>query len=327
MIRAALRSGQAQTGLPGADVNRSGELEVFVLVAERGSLSAAARRLGVSPSAVSKIMSRLEARLGVQLLQRSTRRLQLTAEGAQFYERGKRVLADLDEVELAVAGQGEPRGRVRISASSSTGQKLLVPLVCRLLERHPGLSLDLYFTDYVVDLVEAGVDIAIRWGRLPSSDVVARLLGRTGQVIVGSPAYLAARGVPRHPDELAAHVRLGWNYPREVPDWPFEVDGRRVHVDIGQVIRLNDGEVMRKLALQGAGLARLSVYHAWEDLRAGNLVPVLEPYNTGELEPIHAVYLGRPDRLPPRTRAVLDFLQAEVDLRYAERPPVLVPRT
>lgn len=301
------------------DANRSGELELLVLVAERGSLSAAARHLGVSPSAISKTMSRLEARLGVQLLQRSTRRVQLTAEGSQLYERGKRVLADLDEIEAAVAARSAPRGVVRISASTSTGQRLLVPLVPRLLEAHPGLQLDLHFTDQVVDLAEAGIDIAIRWGELPPSDMVARLLGRTRQVIVGAPDYLKRQGLPRHPDDLRRHVRLGWNYQRAIPHWPFDVDGRRVAVDIGEVVRVNDGDVMRQLALQGVGLARLSLYHAWDDLAAGRLAVVLEAFNTGVLEPIHAVYLGRPDRLPPRTRAVLDFLQANVDLRYAEQ--------
>lgn len=301
------------------DANRSGELELLVLVAERGSLSAAARHLGVSPSAISKTMSRLEARLGVQLLQRSTRRVQLTAEGTQLYERGKRVLADLDEIEAAVAARSAPRGVVRISASTSTGQRLLVPLVPRLLEAHPGLRLDLHFTDRVVDLAEAGIDIAIRWGELPPSDMVARLLGRTRQVIVGAPDYLKRQGLPRHPDDLRRHVRLGWNYQRAIPHWPFDVDGRRVAVDIGEVVRVNDGDVMRQLALQGVGLARLSLYHAWDDLAAGRLAVVLEAFNTGVLEPIHAVYLGRPDRLPPRTRAVLDFLRANVDLRYAEQ--------
>ena len=309
----------------GVDTNRSGELELLVLVAERGSLSAAARHLGVSPSSISKTMSRLEARLGVQLLQRSTRRVQLTAEGAQLYERGKRVLADLDEIEAAVAARSAPRGVVRISASTSTGQRLLVPLVPRLLETHPGLRLDLSFTDQVVDLVEAGIDIAIRWGELPPSDMVARLLGRTRQVIVGAPDYLKRQGLPRHPDDLRRHVRLGWNYQRAIPHWPFDVDGKRVAIGIGEVIRVNDGDVMRQLALQGVGLARLSLYHAWDDLVAGRLVAVLEAFNTGVLEPIHAVYLGKPDRLPPRTRAVLDFLQANVDLRYAEQ--WRVPRT
>jgi DNA-binding transcriptional LysR family regulator len=264
-------------------------------------------------------MSRLEARLGVQLLQRSTRRVQLTAEGTQLYERGKRVLADLDEIEAAVAARSAPRGVVRISASTSTGQRLLVPLVPRLLEAHPGLRLDLNFTDQVVDLAEAGIDIAIRWGELPPSDMVARLLGRTRQVIVGAPDYLKRRGLPRHPDDLRRHVRLGWNYQRAIPHWPFDVEGQRVAVGIGETVRVNDGDVMRQLALQGVGLARLSLYHAWDDLAAGRLAVVLEAFNTGVLEPIHAVYLGKPDRLPPRTRAVLDFLQANVDLRYAEQ--------
>jgi DNA-binding transcriptional LysR family regulator len=309
----------ASPAATGLEANRSGELELLVLVAERGSLSAAARHLGVSPSAISKTMSRLEARLGVQLLQRSTRRVQLTAEGTQLYERGKRVLADLDEIEAAVAARSAPRGVVRISASTSTGQRLLVPLVPRLLEAHPGLRLDLNFTDQVVDLAEAGIDIAIRWGELPPSDMVARLLGRTRQVIVGAPDYLKRRGLPRHPDDLRRHVRLGWNYQRAIPHWPFDVEGQRVAVGIGETVRVNDGDVMRQLALQGVGLARLSLYHAWDDLAAGRLAVVLEAFNTGVLEPIHAVYLGKPDRLPPRTRAVLDFLQANVDLRYAEQ--------
>ena len=139
-------------------------------------------------------MSRLEARLGVQLLQRSTRRLHLTPEGCQLFERGKRVLADLEELEACVAVRSEPRGLVRINTSSSTGKMLLVPLVPQLLQRHPGLSLELSFTDQIVDLVEAGTDIAVRWGQLPPSDMVARLLGHTRQVILASPEYLARMG-------------------------------------------------------------------------------------------------------------------------------------
>ena len=299
---------------------RWADLQALVAVAERGSLSAAARQLKVSPSAVSKLMTRLEARLGVQLLRRSTRSVQLTPEGAQLYERGKRLLADLDELERTVATAATPRGAVRITASTSTGRVLLLPLVPALLAQYPQLQLDLSFTDEVVDLADSGMDIAVRWGELPASDMLARRLGRTRQAIVAAPAYLAARGTPRHPDELGRHTRLGWNYRRARPAWPFDVDGRRLQVHAGEVLRVNDGDVMRQLALDGAGLARLSVYHAWDDLAAGRLVAVLEPFNTGELEPIHAVYLGRPDRLPARTRAVLDFLQAHVDLTHAEAP-------
>lgn len=304
------------------EVNRSGELEVLVLVAEQGSLSAAARQLGVSPSAVSKTMSRLEARLGVQLLLRSTRRVQLTAEGTQLVQRGKCLLADLDELEATVAARSAPKGVVRISASTSTGQRILVPLVAQLLQVHPGIRLELFFTDQVVDLVEDSIDIAIRWGQLPASDMVARRLGCTRQVIVGAPGYLARHGVPQHPDDLAAHRRMGWTYPRAIPHWPFLVAGQRVDVEIGEVLRVNDGDVLRGLAVNGAGLARLSLFHAWDDLQAGRLQVVLEACNTGDLEPIHAVYPGKPDRLPPRTRAVLDFLQEAVGLRHAEQLPV-----
>lgn len=185
----------------------------------------------------------------------------------------------------------------------------------------PGLQLDLSFTDQVVDLIAARADIALRWGQLPSSDVVARRLGRTRQVVVAAPAYLAQHGTPAHPGELERHVRIGWNFPRAVPHWPFVVDGQKLAVRMGEVLRVNDGEAMCALALAGAGLARLSLYHVWDDLQAGRLKVVLEDFNRGDLEPIHAVYVGKPGQLPTRTRAVLDFLQQHVDMRHAESLP------
>ena len=302
------------------EINRSGELEVFVQVAEKGSFSAAARQLGVSPSAVSKIVARMEARLGAQLVLRSTRKVQMTPEGCQLYERGLRVLADLNELENAASLRSVPKGVVRINASTSIGQ-LLGPLIPQLMRDYPELVLDLSFTDQVVDLMEAQADIAIRWGKLPASDVVARLLGHTRQVMLASPAYLAAHGTPQAPADLMNHTRIGWNYQRTVPHWPFTVGGKAVEIPIGDTLRVNDGDVMRKITIQGAGIARLSLYHAWDDIAAGRLRVVLEAYNTGVLEPIHAVYLGKPDQLPPRTRAVLDFLKAHVDLSHAERLP------
>ena len=305
---------------PQFEVNRSGELEVFVKVAEKGSFSAAARQLGVSPSAVSKIVARMESRLGAQLVLRSTRRVQLTPEGCQLYERGQRVLADLNEVENAASLRSVPKGVVRSNSSTSISQ-LLGPLIPQLMRAYPELVLDLSCTDQVVDLMEAQADIAIRWGKLPASDMVARLLGHTRQVILASPAYLAAHGTPHTPADLDAHIRIGWNYQRTVPHWPFTVDGKAVEVPIGDALRVNDGDVMRKLAIQGAGLARLSLYHAWDDIAAGRLQVVLESFNTGVLEPIHAVYLGKPDQLPPRTRAVLDFLKQHVDLGHSEQLP------
>ena len=323
MVKQPVKASSKPSGQLGTEVNRSGELEVFVLVAELGSFSEAARKSDVSPSAVSKIVARLEARLGVQLLQRSTRHLQLTAEGRKLADNGKRVLADLSELESSVSASSKPRGVVRINASTATGQLLLLPLVPKLMQTHPELVLDLSFTDHVVDLIEARADIAIRGGSLPSSGNVARLLGHTRQVIAASPAYLERVGRPRHPDDLKKHVRIGWNYHRAVPYWPMcdKKTGERLQISIGDALRVNDGEAMRNLAVQGAGLARLSLYHAWDDLRAGRLEVVLEDFNANDLEPIHALYVGKPGHLPLRTRAVLDFLKEHVDLSHAESVP------
>ena len=303
--------------MPRQDINRSGEMETFVQVVDRGGFSAAARALCLTPSAVSKLVTRLEARLGTQLVRRSTRKLQLTPEGQNFYERSVRVLADLDEAERCAAAGALPRGRVVLSASISFGQVKLLPLLPALLQRYPDITLDVGLTDRVVDLMDERADIAIRWGQLQSSDLVARLLGRTRQAIVGSPDYLARHGTPRTPDELAHHNRLGTNYRRLTPDWPLLVHGKPQDLPIVGNVRAADGESLRRLALEGVGLARLSIYHIESDLKAGRLVPVMEDFNAHDEEPIHAVYLGKPGRLPARVRAVLDFLVEHVVL-----PPV-----
>jgi DNA-binding transcriptional LysR family regulator len=298
--------------MPRIDVNRSGEMEVFVQVFEHGGFSAAARALAMSPSAVSKLVGRLEARLGTQLVHRSTRKLQLTSEGQQFYERCVRVLADIDEAERSAAADVAPRGRVTINTSVSFGTQVLVALVPRFREQHPQVALDIVLTDRVVDLIDERADIAIRWGPLPSSDLVARRLGETAQAIVGSPEYLARNGTPRKPADLESHQQLDFSYRRRVPDWPLLVDGRPIDVPVRGSVRASDGETLRQLAVAGVGLARLSRYQIQADLDAGRLVPVLERYNPHDVAPIHAVYLGKAERLPSRVRAVLDFLVASV---------------
>lgn len=308
--------------VPRIDINRSGEMEAFVQVVERAGFSAAARALAMTPSAVSKLVARLEARLGVQLVFRSTRKLQLSAEGQQFYERCLRVLADIDDAERSAAASAAPRGRVTLNTSVSFGTQVLLPLVPALLEAQPLITLDLALTDRVVDLMDERADIAVRWGPLPPSDLVARRLGETGQLIVGAPHYLAQHGTPRKPADLDAHEKLDFTYRRRMPDWPLYVSGQTLDLPVRGRVRATDGEALRHLALAGAGLARLSRYHVQADLDAGRLVPVLEAYNPHDVAPIHAVYLGRADRLPARVRAVLDFLVAHVgaDPRFAARP-------
>jgi DNA-binding transcriptional LysR family regulator len=306
--------------MPRIDVNRSGEMEAFVQVVDRGSFSAGARVLGMTPSAVSKLVARLEARLATQLVHRSTRKLQFTPEGQNFYERSVRVLADMDEAERCAAAGAAPRGRVRINASISFGHLLLMPLVPRFLELHPQVTLDIVLTDRVVDLMDERTDIAIRWGSLPPSDLVARHLFDTGQAIVASPAYLERYGTPRTPQELEAHTRSGSSYHRSVPDWPLVVDGRPIDMPVVGSVRAGDGETLRRLVLEGVGLGRLSLYHIQPDIEAGRLVPVLEEFNPRDMTPVHAVYLGKPGRLPARVRAVLDHLSTQLADNSRARP-------
>src|SRR5258707_5523271 len=177
--------------MPRVPVNRSGEMEMFARVVERGALSAAARSLRMTPAAVSKLVARLEERLGVRLLNRSTRKLQLTAEGAAFYDRCLKVLADIDDAERSAATSAAPRGRVRINANVPFGLNYLLPSVPAFLAQHPEITLDIALTDQVVDLLEQRADLAIRVGPLRSSQLTQRKLGESRLCVVAAPAYLA----------------------------------------------------------------------------------------------------------------------------------------
>ncbi|MDB5455753.1 MAG: LysR family transcriptional regulator [Caulobacter sp.] len=300
------------------EVNRSGEMEVFVRAVELGGFSPAARALRMTPSAVSKLVARLEARLGTRLINRSTRKLQLTAEGEAFHARALRVLADLDEAERAAAAGSVPRGRVRVNSSVPFGLHHLLPLVPRFTERHPEVSLDIVLNDQVIDLMDQRADVAIRVGPMRASQLMARKLGDSPMAVVAAPAYLARRGTPATPDDLAGHNCVGFNFARHCDEWPFAVDGRRLSLPAHGDVAVGDGESSRRLVLAGQGVARLSLFHIGPDLAAGRLVRVLEAYNPGDVEAIHAVYVGHGGRLPARVRAFIDFLVETVDL---DHPP------
>jgi len=294
------------------DVNRFGEMEVFVRVVEQGGFSAAARACRMTPSAVSKLVARLEARLGVRMVNRSTRRFQLTPEGAAFYERSVAVLADLDEAEREASSGAQPSGRLRVNSNVPVGTHLLLPIVPAFLACHPQVSLDIALTDRVVDLLEDRTDVALRSGPLKSSRLVARKLGQTRLMVVASPAYLARVGMPRTPADLANHNCLAFSYARAVNGWPFTRRGRRAEVMPQGNTQISDGEALRAVAVAGLGVARLAAFQVRADLDAGRLVPVLEDYDPGETEDIHAVYVGQGAHLPARVRAFLDFLVAHV---------------
>ncbi|MCR6502036.1 LysR family transcriptional regulator [Shinella sp. CPCC 101442] len=295
-------------------INRSGEMAVFVRAVELGGFSAAARECGMTPSAVSKLVQRLEERLGVRLINRSTRQLQLTPEGCAFHERAASILADIDDAERQAAAGDTPAGRVRLNASASFATHVLMPLLPDLLGSFPELAVDIIQTDAVVDLMAERVDIAIRAGPLKSSTLIARKLGSTSMTIVGAPSYLECQGKPESLDDLRTHNRLSLNYARAVDGWPVLENGLPVQLPPSERVRVSDGEGLRRLALAGVGLARMATFTVRGDIDAGRLVPVVEHLNPGDRETFHAVFQGQGGTLPSRVRVMLDFLAARARL-------------
>lgn len=287
--------------------DRAGDMAVFVAVAEAGSLSGAARRLGLTPSAVSRVVARIEARLGVQLLVRTTRTLRLTAEGETYGRAARRILADLDETETALSDRGCPRGRVRISAATAHGRLVIVPLLGAFVARHPGIVVEIDLSDEIADVLGGRADIGIRFGPLADSPLTARRLGETGRTVVAAPAYLARAGTPRRPADLADHNCLDFTFRRSEPGWPFREAGRDVILPVRGTIAANNGETLVQLALGGVGITRVGTFHVADDLAAGRLVPLLEPFNPQDREAIHAVFVGGP-AMPARVRVLVDFL-------------------
>lgn len=293
--------------MPLPESNRLYEMQAFAAVAELGGFSAAGRALGRTPSALNKLVTRLEARLGARLLTRTTRAVRLTAEGEAFHRRAVRILAEVEEAE-GEAGGGAPRGRVRVNANLPFGVHCLLPHVPGFLEANPGVTLDVVLADEVVDLVEHRADVAIRVGPLRASRLIARKLGESPVAVVASPAYLARRGTPRTPADLDAHARIGFTFARALDDWPFRQGGEELRVPVRGPVRAGDGETARQLALSGVGLARLALFQVAADLEAGRLVRVLEAFEPGDVLEIHALFLGPAASVPARVRAFVDFV-------------------
>ncbi len=290
-----------------ADTDRARALELFAAVAAEGSFSAAGRKLGLTPSAVSRAIDRIEARLGVRLLLRSTRALTLTLEGQAYLGAARRILADLDDAEQAIADQGAPRGRLRVSASLAHGRQCVVPLLGDFVRLHPHILVDISLTDTVVDVAGGQADVAIRFGPLADSALTARKLGETRRVIVASPDYLARYGTPSAPEDLHDHICLNFNFRRVEPVWPFRKDERDYALAVRGSIEANNGETLAQLATAGVGITRVGAFSVVERIAAGQLVPILEDYNPGDVEAIHAVFVGGANT-PARVRAFVDFL-------------------
>jgi len=291
-------------------MERSGEMEVFVRVVEEGGFSAAARGLDLTPSAVSKLVARLEQRLGARLLTRTTRALRLTEEGEAYHRAALRLLQDLNDTERAVAA-GAVRGTVRVNASVPVGRMFVAPALPAFLARYPDTSVDLSLTDDIVNLLENRTDVAIRVGNLPDSALVARKLAQSPRVPVASPAYLEKHGTPRSPADLAAHNCIGFNFRRTLSRWRFREGSRDFEQIVTGNIQVNNGETARQLAVEGLGIARLGRFHVVEDIAAGRLVPLLDAFDSQDMELIHAIYVGGGGEVPGRVRAFIAHM-AEV---------------
>ena len=282
-------------------------MRVFVRVVETGSFSQAARDLNVSQPTVSKQLAALEARLGTQLLARNSRSLAVTPAGQDYYEATIRILADIDDVEEKVAeGQSTPSGLVRVTLAPAFGRMYVIPRLLAFRERFPDVAIEMEVSGRHVDLIEEGIDVAIRIGRLPDSALVARRIGAMRMITLASAGYLASHGTPQALDELRTHQRIGYVYQGDLVGWGFQVDGRPVTLDGGGAFRTNDAEHVRGAVLAGLGIAHHASWLFTDVLASGEVVQVLEQHVPPPF-PINAVTAaGR--RMPSRVRHFIDFL-------------------
>ena len=292
------------------------DVAVFVRVVERGSFTLAAEDLNLSRAVVSKYLTRLEERLGARLLHRTTRRLSLTEAGAALFEASRGALERIEEAEAAVAQfQAEPRGRLRVSAPMSFGILHLGPALADFARAYPKVTLDVKLDDRYVNLVEEGIDVAVRIGSLTDSTLVARKLAITNAVVCASPEYLARHGEPESPEDLATHNCLIYSYLSSANLWRFAASGgREIPVAVNGSLRINNGIVLTEAAVAGHGILLTPSFYVAPLLRSGRLKRILAGYKLKELG-IYAVYPQR-GHVPPKVRAFVDYFAQ----RFGRKP-------
>jgi DNA-binding transcriptional LysR family regulator len=292
------------------------ELLVFAKVVQAGSFTAAAAVLRMPKSTVSRKVSELEARVGAQLLQRTTRKLRLTEVGRAYFERCARVVAEAEQAEQVVTGmQATPHGLLRVTAPLNF--PLLGPLAAGFLAHYPEVQLELVCTDRRVDLVAEGFDVAVRAGALTDSTLIARRLGSIERVVVVSPAYVEAHGAPRKPADLERHDCLVFSGGRESNLWALRSGNKAVTVQVRARMVVNDFDMLHAAALMGAGVAMLGEHTCAADLAAGRLQRMLPGWNSPGT-PLHALYPGS-RHVPPKVSAFVDFLRERWPLQTANR--------
>jgi DNA-binding transcriptional LysR family regulator len=290
-------------------VDRLKQMESFVAVVARGSLTAAAQAEGVAPAVVGRRIDALEARLGVKLLVRTTRRLTLTHEGSAFVESCQRLLADLASAEASVSAGGvKASGHLRVTAPGGFGRRHVAPLVPRFLAAHPELSLSLNLSDRVVDLVNESFDCAVRVGDLPDSSLISVRLADNRRMCVAAPAYLQRAGLPRTPQDLMRHQCLALSSDAsQTRGWAFMVDGRLIHLRPAGRLDCSDGQVLHDWCLQGLGIAWRSTWEVEREIAAGALQVLLAEHAA----PPNGIYAVFPHarHLALRVRLWIDFLK------------------
>lgn len=304
-------------------IDNISDLMVFTQAVKGGSLSAAARELGMSLAVASKRLQRLEDQLGVRLLNRSTRQLSLTDEGAAYYDYCVRILAELEEgEELVTRGSKEPKGNLKVTVPAAFGRLHVAPLVPGFLTRYPAVKLNLHLSDALVDIIEQGYDLAIRIGEPKDSTLVARPIGQDRRVVVATPSYLARYGAPRTPQDLAGHNALLFG---GTDHWAFTgPNGEAVAVKVSGNLDTNNCDALREAIFADLGLALRPLWDVWQDLRDGRLVHLLPAY-IPPAYPINAIYPSR-RLMPKKTRMFIEhLLQRFGPVPYWDDPDGQVP--
>ena len=288
--------------------NSSAEMAIFQRVAERGSFAGAADDVGLSPSAVAKLVTRLETRLGVRLINRTTRRLSLTTEGEIYLERAREILAAIETAEAEISSARlTPRGHLRVHALPFIAARLLAPVLPDFLTRYPQITFDFMVTNRIVDIIGENVDISLRIGALNDSALVARKIVALPRIVCASPSYLARHGRPAKPADLADHSCLTLSRNPGSATWPFRVDGKLVQVQVNGPVSADSTAMLLGLAVQGAGILRLSEHVVAEAIQKGELEPVLQKVQDPEQYPLWAL-LPPGRNQAPKVKAFLDFL-------------------
>ncbi len=289
-------------------MDKPGEMRAFVRSVELGGFSAAARDLDLTPSALSKLVTRMEDRLGVRLMNRTTRKLALTAEGEAYFASAKRILVEIEEAEAEVTRFSDhPKGMLRINVGVAFGMHQLVPALPRFLEKYPEIELDITVTDRLVDLVEEGADVAIRTGVLRDSSLIAKKICDMHRVICVSPIYQKKHGTPETAKDLLKHNCISISGASQLRKWPFTTaDGMEI-VDVVGTVNANNAETLLQMAAMGVGIIRLADVIVADGIRAGWLVPILTDIHHAEPLPLSAVY-PQGKHKSPRVAAFVNFL-------------------